>query len=220
MCTPIAHDARVRVLEHAQLDVAADERRLEAGDPRPAVVSGNRAPGPDRLVAPANLHRAEVLDLDPVERQPVGVRADQDLVRRRALLESRGEVDRLAGREGRVAVADDDLARLDADPGFEAEVGGRLEDRERGADRALGVVLVRLRDAERGHHRVARELLDQPPVVLDALRGLLEEPVDPAPDDLGIGRGDEPGRIDQVDEQHGRQFAFHSHKCRNAQGPR
>ena len=28
-----------------------------------------------------------------------------------------------------------------------------------GADGALGVVLVRLRDAERGHHRVAGELL-------------------------------------------------------------
>ena len=186
----------------------------------PAVEGGNRAPGPDRLVAPANLHGAEVLDLDPVERQPVGVRADQNLVRRRALLESRGEVDRLAGREGRVAVTDDDLARLDADPCLEAEVGGRLDDLERRADRTLGVVLVRLRDAERGHHCVARKLLDEPPVALDALRGLLEEPVDPAPDDLGIGRGDEPGRIDQVDEQHGRQLAFHSHKCRNAQGPR
>ncbi len=37
-------------------------------------------------------------------------------------------------------------------------------DPERGADRALGVVLVRLRDAERGHHGVAGELLDDPAV--------------------------------------------------------
>ena len=81
-----------------------------------AVVGGDRAPRPDRLVAAADLDRPEVLDLDPVERQPVRVRPDQHLVRRRALLEARGEVDRLAGGERRVAVADDDLAGLDPDP--------------------------------------------------------------------------------------------------------
>ena len=49
-------------------------------------------------------------------------RADQDLARRRRLLEARGEVDGLAGREGRVGVVDDDLARLDADPRLEPEL--------------------------------------------------------------------------------------------------
>ena len=43
----------------------------------------------------------------------------------------------------------------------------RVADRERRAHRALGVVLVRDRRAEDGHHRVADELLDRAAVPLD-----------------------------------------------------
>ena len=66
---------------------------------------------------------------------------------------------------------------------------------ERRAQRALGVVLVRARDAERGHHRVAGELLDRAPVQLDARRGLVEVLAHAAPDDLGIDGADELGRV-------------------------
>ena len=58
-------------------------------------------------------------------------------------------------------------------------------------ERALGVVLVRLRDPERGHDGVAGELLDDAAVRGDTVRDVLEERVDAAPDDLGIARGDE-----------------------------
>ena len=102
--------------------------------------------------------------------------ADQDLARRRLLLQPRGEVDGLAGGERRLAVVDDDLAGLDADARLEPELAHPLEDRERRPDGALGVVLVRQRHAEGGHDGVAGELLDDAAVRDDAVRDLLEEP--------------------------------------------
>ena len=133
-------------------------------------------------------------------REPVRAGTDQHLARRGRLLQARREIDCLPGREGRLGVVGDDLARLDPDPGLQPELPHLLEDRERGADRAVGVVLVGERDAEGGHDGVAGELLDRPAVSRDAGRDLVEEAVDPPPDDLRIGAGDEVGRGDQVDE--------------------
>ena len=77
----------------------------------------------------------------------------------------------------------------------------RVEDRGGGADGALGVVLVRLRDAESGHDRVAGELLDDAAVRGDAMRDVLEERVDAPAHDLGIAHCDELGRADEIDEE-------------------
>ena len=126
------------------------------------------------------------------------------------LLEARGEVDGLAGRERRVAVVGDDLAGLDADPRLEAELLDALERRDRRADGALGVVLVRERHAEGGHDGVAGELLDRAAVRDDAVRDLVEEAADAPADDLGIGVGDELRRGDEVDEEHGCELALHA----------
>ena len=52
------------------------------------------------------------------------------------------------------------LAGRDSDAELELLLDGELPDRERGAYRALGVVLVRGRGAEERHDRVADELLD------------------------------------------------------------
>ena len=71
---------------------------------------------------------------------------------------------------------DDDLARLDPDAGLELELVHRRAHRERRARRAERIVLVRLRNAERGHHGVAGELLDDAAVLDDAVRDHLEEP--------------------------------------------
>ncbi len=142
-------------------------------------------------------------------------RAHQDLPRLGVLLKARGEVDRLARCEGRVADVGDDLARLDADPGLELEVAHGLDDPERSPNGALGVVLVRLRDAEGGHHRIARELLHRPAVGLDALGDLVEVPRDAPAHDLGVARGDERRRVDEVDEENRCEFAFHGSKCKN-----
>ena len=51
------------------------------------------------------------------------------------------------------------------------QLGDRVADRERRADRALGVVLVRDRRAEQRHHRVADELLHRAAVALELARG-------------------------------------------------
>src|SRR5206468_12852838 len=107
--------------------------------------------------------------------------ADEDLPRPSRLLESCREVDGLARRERRLSAVDDHLARLDTDPGLQLEVVHCLLHRESRPDRALRVVLVGLWDAERGHDRVAGELLDDAAVLLDATRARPEEPRDTAP---------------------------------------
>ncbi len=104
----------------------------------------------------------------------------------------------------------DDLAGLDADAHLEAELAHRVDDRKRRPHRPLGVVLVRGRDAERGHHRVAGELLDDAAVRGDAVRDLVEEAGQPRAHDLRVGARDELRRADEVDEEHRRELPFHS----------
>ena len=81
---------------------------------------------------------------------------------------------------------------------------------ERRAKGALRVVLVRERDAERGHDGVAGELLDGAAVRHDAARDVVEVVVDALPDDLRIGARDESRGVDEIDEQDGRQLPFHA----------
>ena len=137
-------------------------------------------------------------------------RAEQQLAGLRNLLEPSGERDGLAGGERGVAVLGDDLTRLDADPRLQLELFHGVEDPEARAHRALGVVLVRLRDPEGRHDRVTRELLDDPAVRGHAMRDLVEERLDAAAHDLGIRTGDQRGRIDEVDEQDRGELAFHA----------
>ena len=84
-----------------------------------------------------------------------------------------------------------------------------LEDGECRPHGALRVVVVRPWDAERRHHGVAGELLDGAAVALDAVGGTLEVARDPTPDDLRIGRLDQLGRIDQIDEDDGGELTLH-----------
>ena len=88
-----------------------------------------------------------------------------------------------------------------------------------GADGAVGVVLVRVRDPEGGHDGVAGELLDRAAVRLDAARDAVEEGRHAAPRDLRILAGDELGRRDQVGEQDRRQLPFHSRILGTARVP-
>ena len=111
---------------------------------------------------------------------------DDDLVRGGGRLELRRDADRLSGHEALACVRRrrDDLARLDPDPDLErdsvllqellVERGDPDLDVERGARRAERVVLVRDRDPERGHDRVARVLLDRAAVARDRRRHGLE----------------------------------------------
>jgi hypothetical protein len=62
---------------------------------------------------------------------------------------------------------------------------------------------------ESGHDGVARELLDDTPVRLDAARDHLEIAVQALADHLGIGARDQRGRVDDVGEEYGRDLALH-----------
>ena len=214
MGAAVAEGAVVGVLQQLELVVPAHERGL-LHLANLIGLAAQRAPRPDLAVEPLQLDRPDVLDLDTAERQPVRARAQQHLPRVGGLLEPRGDVDGLAGREGRVAVVRDDLARLDPDPRLELQLVHAVQDGQRGANRALGVVLVRLRDPEGGHHGVAGELLDDPAVRGHAVRDAFEVRLDTAAHDLGIGARDERRRVDEIDEQDRCKLAFHAVKCRN-----
>jgi len=211
---PVAHRAGESVLEQLELVLAADQRR-DRNASRWASVRADRSPDPDGLGASAHVYRADLVDFDTLESEPMRRRAYQDLSRLGVLLKARGEVYRLARRESRVADVGDDFARLDADPSLELELAHRLDDPERCSNGSLGVVLVCLRDAKRGHDRVAGELLDRPAVGFDALGNLVEVPRDAPAHDLGVARGDQRGRIDEVNEENRCEFAFHCSKCKN-----
>ena len=119
-------------------------------------------------------------------------------------------VDGLAGDEGRLRILDDELARLDPDARLQPELDHGLPHRQGRTGCALGVVLMGLRDAERGENGVACELLHDPAVDRHAVRHGLEEPVDPPPDDLGVAPGDDARRVDEVDEQHRCELSLHA----------
>ncbi len=126
------------------------------------------------------------------------------------MLETRGQVDGLAGGERRVGLVDDHLARLDPDPGLEPELPNVLEDPEACSDRAIRVVLVGLRDPERGHDRVAGEFLHRAAVGLDAAGDAVEEARDAAPCDLGVFTGEKLGRANEIGKKNRRQLALHA----------
>jgi hypothetical protein len=205
---PVAEAPLEGVLEQLELGVAADERRIRGPSGRP-VPRADRLPRPHRPREPAEVERADVLGVDRAERQPVGRRSDQHLPRLGRLLQPRGDVDGFAGGEGRVRVVGDDLPGLDAGAGVESEIGEGFHDRERRANRALRVVLVRDGDAERGHHGVARVLLDGAAVEANASRDALEELRYAPAGDLGIRARDERRRVDDVDKEDGRELSLH-----------
>src|SRR6185295_12028948 len=171
--TAVADGACERVLEQLELLLAADVRpddvertagrALRAHDPSHFEAAGKALEKP----------LAEGLRHDPA-RETTRSRAHEDLARLGGLLEACRDIERLAGCEGRVALVDDDLPCLDPDADGELAVP-RLDDRNRGTHRALGVVLVCGLYAEDGEHRVAGELLHRPAVRLDVRADTIEE---------------------------------------------
>ena len=104
-------------------------------------------------------------------------------------------------------MGDDHLAGGDADPYLDladrilaVERGDRVEDQERSADGALGVVLVGDGHAEVRDDRVADVLLDgaAAPLELGAQAAVVE--LEEAEDVLRVERLGERGRADEVDE--------------------
>ena len=159
----------------------------------------------------------------PHERERGG--ADQDLARRRRLLEPGGDVDGIAGDE-RLALAGDDLARVHAgaererDRQLLAERRQPIADLGHGADRPQRVVLVRDRDAEHRHRRVADELLHRAAVPLHDQPDLLEVAAHRAAHRLGIEPLAERRRPGHVAEDDGHRLAHLPRRSgRSERGP-
>ena len=164
-----------RILEGAPetlpFPLAAHERRGEVACDRQRVTEDVEEPiCVDRRGLSLQLQRRERLDDDRIADEKSRLGPDENLAVGGALLEPRGDVDRVAGDERLSLSAHDDLARVDPDPCLQLVLGDRLAHLPRRADGAKRVVLVRRRDPEDGHHRIADELLDRAAVTLEDRR--------------------------------------------------
>ena len=137
--------------------------------------------GDDRLGLALELDRLGRSHVHRVAHERVGRAPDDDLAGCGDGLEPRRDVDRVAhhDRLAGAARADDDRPGVDARPRLEGDATlgpqGAVEPFERlahlgaRAHGAQGVLVVRDRDPEYGHHRVADVLLDRAAVALDDL---------------------------------------------------
>jgi hypothetical protein len=202
-------------LERGELLGPAEERRLACRlDTSDGVLRRHchRLPGSHRRRLALQLERLELLVVDGLARRPHGPLADGDASGPGGALEPGRDVDGVAG--DRVVAADgtrQHLAGVHADPQVEVDARGeRLVDlphrvlhAEPGADRPLGVVLVRHRRAEDRHDVVADVLVDGPAVALDLLAEPHERSVDERLHVLGVHPLGDRGVAGQVGEQDG-----------------
>ena len=140
---------------------------------------------------------------------------DQDLVRRRRLLEASRNVDRVAAHRvvARVrpgAGTADDLAGVDADPDLQLVVELRhgLADAEGGPQGPLGVVVVRLWGAEERHGGIPDVLLHGPAEAQDLGGDGTEVAALHLAHRLGVAHLRPPRESDEVREEHRHQPAF------------
>ena len=206
---PVPKRARIGVFEEVELRLAADERRRDGARLGRAVDRSKRAERDNRVAKAAQLEWARGLRLDASRREPVGSLSDENLSRRRRLLEAGRDVDRFAGGESRIGLVDDDLPGFDSDARLETEVGDVLEDPESGARRSIGVVFMCARNPEGGHDGVPGELLDRAAVPLDAAGNAVEEVRHAPARDLRVLGRQQLRRGDEVREQHCGELSLH-----------
>ena len=113
------------------------------------------------------------------------------------------------------AQGDHRLTGVDAHPDLElqllvaaVQLLDGFQDAQARADRALGVILVRHRRAEHGHHRVADEFLHGAAVALDHLLELRVIWAEPGAHVFGVGVLRGRGEAHQVTEEHRDDLAF------------
>ena len=94
-----------------------------------------------------------------------------------------------------------------------SELGQGLAHLDRRPAGAQGIVLVRDRNPEHGHHRVADELLHRAAVALDDRLHPLEVAGKQRPDRLRVGRLPERRRADDVAEEDGHDLALLRRPC-------
>ena len=164
--------------------------------------------------------RSERVVVKEVLRRAMGRLAYHDAVGRGELLEPGGGVHHVArdhalARDRTGAEVDDRLTRRHAgagrEPGrspFPLYTPDRVDDRGRGAHRALGVVLVREGRSEDRHHGVARELLQRAAEALHFAPGAREVLPLKRTDVLGVGQLRACSEADEVDEDDADELPF------------
>ncbi len=180
LTAPGAHRPVEGVVQGAVLLGPSDQRHVLASPPAvEGVEHPQQAVCRHRLGLALGPHVRNRLDLDRVADQGVRRRAEQDLPVSGRLLQARGRVDRVAGRERAPCPSRAGHHRSGVDarpdrqphtefgkqlPGQDGDRVVQLVSRPHGPQR---VILMHHGDAEHGEHRVADELLDRPAVTLD-----------------------------------------------------
>jgi len=198
--------------EGAELELSTDE----GGARHDQVASGRHGrhepfdrPGLD-LADPLCRHAPDRAEPSNAGGQAPREGAGEDLARCRRGLESRGQIDALAGDEELIGLGRPgrDLAGVhtdaELDPLHRSDIrhGERGEHRVRRAKRTLGIVFVGIRYPKDGHHRVADEFLDRRAMLNEDLARSGEEGTEPFAHDLGVvahGQGGGPHDVGEED---------------------
>ena len=166
-------DLAERLVDRRQFFVAADDRRVVASHVALEPARRDEPERGDPLALSLELERLHRLHLNRIPHQVICGLAEIDLVFRGCLLQACGDVDSVACREllvGRGVVVRDDLAGVDAGAVGQDHAVARRKvlvhaaqrglHSGRGPDRPQRIVLVRQRQPEHRHDRVADVLLD------------------------------------------------------------
>src|SRR5438105_1139705 len=213
-------DAAVYIVKEAHLRVASDERRrcVPCGSARPCEALGCRdLDGPHTF----GLDRSDGTVLHPATSDLARHGTDQYFAVVCLFFEASRDDDWAAGYEelGALAISRHNLSGVDADPQREArsavlavrgDVGAQ---RKRGPNSALGVVLVRDRNSEDSHYRIADELFDGRAVSHEDLARPGEHARECRAEHLSVIRTGRTARIDDVREQDRDDLPFLRHEA-------
>ncbi len=205
--------------EPLPLALATDERCLEPARDQFVADHVEQPRCGDGLGLALQLERRHFLDPGGIPHEQPRLGADKDLACRGGLLEPGSHVDGIAGDEGLTLAADHDLAGVDADAGLQRVQSDDVAHLDRGTNSPERVVLVRDRDAEHRHHRVADELLHRPTVALDDRPQVLEVAPHACAQGLGIGRLAERGRAHHVAKENRDDLPLLAHGLRGQRRP-
>ncbi|HEX7311915.1 MAG TPA: hypothetical protein VF232_12120 [Gaiellaceae bacterium] len=212
--------AGIRCEEQVQLAGAADESLLQpshASRPHERQRAEQRY-ADDAVLFPFRLDTPPRAELEGATDERGRPLADQNLVRRRSLLETRRRVDRVTADERAPLTrpADDDITGVHTGAKRELALEERVQTaahRKRAMQRALRMVLERGGSAERGHDRVAGELLHRASGALDLRCHRFVEAVERRARALGILGAGERGRPNEIGEQYGRELPLVLGRC-------
>ncbi len=163
----------------------------------------------DNAASSLRVDRFGIGELECVDRCRRRPLANNDFPRCSGLLEPRGDVHSIAGDKGTplAAAADNHLAAVDADPQDELVTEQLVQfapHRHPRTQRALSIVLVCDRCAERSHDGIAHELLNGAARRFDLRTHCYVEAIEHRSRPFGILGGAELRRSDQVGEKDGR----------------